>query len=57
MIIFETPSQEEAQEIARRDPAVKAPVVQAQVRPVDTSFLTNEGQLVHQEGAVTHDHH
>lgn len=42
MIVFEAPSQQEAEAMAKNDPAVKAYVFQAQVRPFDVSFLTNK---------------
>jgi uncharacterized protein YciI len=42
LIIFEAPSQAEAESIVANDPAVKAYVFQAQVRPFDVHFLTNK---------------
>lgn len=42
LIIFEAGSESEAREIARNDPAVKAYVFQAQVRPFDVFFITNK---------------
>jgi uncharacterized protein YciI len=42
MIIFEAPSQKEAEAIVAADPAVKAYVFQAQVRPFDVQFITNK---------------
>jgi len=42
MIIFEAGSEAEAQQIAKNDPAVKAYVFQAQVRPFDVHFITNK---------------
>lgn len=42
MIIFEASSPEEAESLVKNDPAVKAYVFQAQVRPFDVSFLTNK---------------
>ena len=44
LIVFEAPSEAEAQQIAKNDPAVKAYVFQAQVRPFDVLFLTNKYQ-------------
>jgi len=44
MIVFEAPSEAEAQQIAKNDPAVKAYVFQAQVRPFDVLFITNKYQ-------------
>lgn len=44
MIAFEAASQEEAEGIAKNDPAVKARVFQAQVRPFDVFWLTNKFQ-------------
>jgi uncharacterized protein YciI len=41
LIIFEAPSQKEAEAIVAADPAVKAYVFQAQVRPFDVHFVTN----------------
>jgi uncharacterized protein YciI len=42
LIIFEAPSEQEANEIAKDDPAVKAKVFQAQVRPFDVHFISNK---------------
>jgi uncharacterized protein YciI len=42
LIIFEASSQAEAESIVAADPAVKAYVFQAQVRPFDVHFLTNK---------------
>ena len=42
LIIFEAPSQAEAESIVAADPAVKAYVFQAQVRPFDVHFITNK---------------
>jgi len=42
MIVFEAASQDEAESLVKNDPAVKAFVFQAQVRPFDVSFLTNK---------------
>lgn len=42
VIIFEAESLEQAQQIAKADPAVKAYVFQAQVRPFGVSFITNK---------------
>ena len=42
LIIFEAPSQAEAEAIVAADPAVKAYVFQAQVRPFDVHFVTNK---------------
>lgn len=42
LIIFEAKSKEEADSIVANDPAVKAYVFQAQVRPFDIHFLTNK---------------
>jgi uncharacterized protein YndB with AHSA1/START domain/uncharacterized protein YciI len=42
MIVFEASSQDEAESLVKNDPAVKAYVFQAQVRPFDVSFLTNK---------------
>jgi uncharacterized protein YciI len=44
LIIFEAGSQAEADRIAKDDPAVRAYVFQAQVRPFDVSFLSNKYQ-------------
>jgi uncharacterized protein YciI len=42
LIIFEAPSQAEAEAIVANDPAVKVYAFQAQVRPFDIHFLTNK---------------
>jgi uncharacterized protein YciI len=42
IIIFEAESLEQAEEVAKNDPAVKAYVFQAQVRPFDVFFVTNK---------------
>lgn len=42
LIIFQAESEEEAQAIVKADPAVKAYVFQAQVRPFDVSFVTDK---------------
>jgi len=42
LIIFQASSQAEAEAMVSNDPAVKAYVFQAQVRPFDVSFLTNK---------------
>lgn len=42
MIVFEAGSEAEAQRIVKNDPAVKAYVFQAQVRPFDVSFLSDK---------------
>jgi uncharacterized protein YciI len=42
MIIFEAASREEAEAIVAADPAVRAYVFQAQVRPFNINFLTNK---------------
>ena len=44
MIVFEAKSEAEAQELVKNDPAVKAFVFQAQLRPFDVHFLTNKYQ-------------
>jgi uncharacterized protein YciI len=44
LIIFEASSEAEANRIAKDDPAVRAYVFQAQVRPFDVSFLSNKYQ-------------
>jgi uncharacterized protein YciI len=44
LIVFEAESEAKAQEIVKNDPAVKAYVFQAQVRPFDVSFITNKFQ-------------
>ena len=41
-IVFEASSQSGAEEIVASDPAVKALVFQAQVRPFNVSFITNK---------------
>jgi uncharacterized protein YciI len=42
LIVFEAESEEQAQKIVKADPAVKAYVFQAQVRPFDVSFITDK---------------
>lgn len=42
LIVFEAESEEQARKIVQEDPAVKAYVFQAQVRPFDVSFITNK---------------
>ena len=42
MIVFEAASPEEAETIMKNDPAVKARVFQAQVRPFDVFWVTNK---------------
>lgn len=42
LIVFEAASQQEAESIVKSDPAVKAFVFQAQVRPFTIQFLTNK---------------
>lgn len=42
LIVFEAESEEQAQKIAKADPAVKAYVFQAQVRPFGVSFITDK---------------
>lgn len=42
LIIFEASSLAEAETIVKNDPAVKAYVFQAQVRPFDVHFVTNK---------------
>ena len=42
LIIFEAASKSEAEAIVANDPAVKAYVFQAQVRPFNVSFITNK---------------
>lgn len=44
LIIFEAASEAAANEIAKNDPAVKAYVFQAQVRPFDVFFISNKFQ-------------
>src|SRR4051812_3842146 len=44
LIIFEAASPEEAKALVANDPAVKAYVFQAEVRPFDVHFLTNKFQ-------------
>ena len=44
LIVFEAGSEAEANEIVKNDPAVKAYVFQAQVRPFDVQFITNKYQ-------------
>jgi len=42
LIVFEAESMEAAQEIANQDPAVKAFVFQAEVRPFDVHYISNK---------------
>ena len=42
MIVFEAASEAEAKDIVANDPAVKAYVFQAQVRPFDVTAITNK---------------
>ena len=42
MIVFEAASQQEAESVVKKDPAVEAHVFQAQVRPFDMLWLTNK---------------
>jgi uncharacterized protein YciI len=42
LIVFEAASLEEAETLAKNDPAVKAHVFQGQVRPFDMSWVTNK---------------
>ena len=42
LIVFGAASEEKANEIVKNDPAVKAKVFQAQVRPFDVHWLTNK---------------
>jgi uncharacterized protein len=42
LIVFEAESEEQAQKIVKADPAVKAYVFQAQVRPFDVSYITDK---------------
>lgn len=42
LIVFEAGSEDEAQKIVKDDPAVRAYVFQAQVRPFDVSFLSDK---------------
>ena len=42
LIVFEAASQAEAEAVVASDPAVKAFVFQAQVRPFDLTFITNK---------------
>jgi uncharacterized protein YciI len=44
LIVFEAASQAEADQIVKDDPAVRAYVFQAQVRPFDVSFVSNKYQ-------------
>ena len=56
MIVFEAASPQEAEALAKNDPAVKAHVFQSQVRPFDTFWLTNKygaDVAVCAEGAAT----
>src|SRR5262245_65324132 len=47
LIIFEAESASQAQQIVKDDPAVRAYVFQAQVRPFDVHFLTNKFDNAH----------
>ena len=51
VIIFEASSEEEANEIVANDPAVKAYVFQAQVRPFQVHFISNKFQVKATESA------
>jgi uncharacterized protein YciI len=42
LIVFEAESEEQARKIVKADPAVRAYVFQAQVRPFGVSFITNK---------------
>ena len=42
LIVFEAESEEQAQKIVKADPAVRAFIFQAQVRPFGVSFITNK---------------
>jgi uncharacterized protein YciI len=42
IIVFEAETEEKAREIVKNDPAVKAYVFQAQVRPFDVHFITDK---------------
>lgn len=42
LIIFQAESEDEARAIVKADPAVKAYVFQAQVRPFDVSYVTDQ---------------
>jgi uncharacterized protein YciI len=42
LFVFEAKSLEEAERIVKSDPAVKAYVFQAQVRPFDVSFISDK---------------
>src|SRR5262249_32368261 len=44
IIVFAAGSQAEAEQIVKDDPAVRAYVFQAQVRPFDVSFISNKYQ-------------
>lgn len=44
LIVFEAASPQEAESLAKNDPAVKAYAFQAQVRPFDVHWLTNKFQ-------------
>ena len=44
IIVFEAASPEEAETVMKNDPAVKAHVFQAQVRPFDVLWVTNKFQ-------------
>src|SRR5262245_43893371 len=47
LIVFEAESASQAQQIVKDDPAVRAYVFQAQVRPFDVHFLTNKFDNAH----------
>ena len=42
LIVFEAKSLEEAEQIVKSDPAAKAYVFQAQVRPFDVTFISDK---------------
>jgi uncharacterized protein YciI len=42
LIVFEAPSQEEAERLMKDDPAVKAYVFEAQVRPFDVHWISDK---------------
>jgi uncharacterized protein YciI len=44
LIIFEAVSEEEAETVVKKDPAVTAHVFRTQVRPMDVHWLTNKFQ-------------
>ncbi len=54
LIVFEASSQAEADSIVAADPAVKAYVFQAQVRPFDVHFISNKfsGDAAHAGGSA-----